>query len=371
MASDKFDPTDDSNFFWQSKYKKIETTGVESYIDGSDTLANKGHQVLSFHHVPSGKQVFFKAFITKYSENYTSDWGGGEQVFGRTDPIYTFSHTTRKIELGFSVPAGSESEAFENMGRVQRLIQFLYPAYFQSNPGSKVDGSNTIGQSPLVRIKMMNLIQSVKGDASAGMGDEAWKKRKELYEEYKSSWLPTNGLLAAIQNVSVNTELSKEGVLEKAPNTVMPKNFEITLSFAVIHEHTLGWDESGNSLDPTFPYGVVLAEPGKLKVDEGHHAGTDNPDAELGAAFWKGGIENGRIDQERMLQAAQDSEAARYGGVWNWMTGKAKRHSGEQGGTYGKDAVFIWGAGDDRAANLYNEVTTDQAKAFREEKKKK
>jgi len=57
--------------------------------------------------------------------------------------------------------------------------------------------------------------------------------------------------------------------------------------------------------------------------------------------------------------------------VWNWMTGKAKRHSGEQGGTYGKDAVFIWGAGDDRAANLYNEVTTDQAKAFREEKKKK
>lgn len=377
MSADEWDKTDDSNFFWQSKYKQLDGPAGNTYIDGSDTLGNKGQFVISFHHIPSGKQVFFKAFVTKYSENYTSEWSG-ENVFGRTDPIYTFGNTTRKIELGFSVPAGSESEAYENMGRISRLAQFMYPAYFETNPGT-LDSSLTIGQSPLVRIKMMNLVQKTRisdtatlanlVNAKAGKKHESWKKRQDIYNNYQSTWLPTEGILAAIQNLSLNTELGKDGVLEKGPNTVMPKNFEVTLSFAVIHEQTLGWNESGESLDPAFPYGVVLAEPGDLKVDDSHQVGrSGGGDSALGSKFWKGGYENGRIGTERQLQALDDSADARYGNLWAQMTGKAKREADN------KKAVFIWGKSDkDRAGgdSLYNQATQDQAQEYLDNKKKK
>ena len=369
MSADEWDKTDDSNFFWQSKYKKdLEGPQGNTFIDGSDTLANKGQFVISFHHIPSGKQVFFKAFVTKYSENYTSDWGG-ENVFGRTDPIYTFGHTTRKIELGFSVPAGSESEAFENMGRIQRLSQFLYPAYFKSNERSLTDSSLTIGQSPLVRIKMMNLIQKAKGTTPAEQEvklAEVVKKRRELYDQYQSTWLPTEGVLAAIQNLSFNTELAKDGVLEKGPNTVMPKNYEVTLSFAVIHENTIGWDENGNSLDSSFPYGVEILGPGdaRLKVDSSQQIGRTSEDAALGGEFFKGGFENGRIGLERQLQALDDSEDARYGLLASGLTGKAERHAD------GKKAKWVWGQGESRGSSVYNEVTSHQAGEYLQNKKK-
>jgi len=94
------------------------------FADGSDQLANVKKQFISFLHVPSANSVFFKAFITSFNETYTSNWKS-EEVFGRADPIHSFVQTGRQINLSLMVPAASESEAFENLGRVQKLIQFL------------------------------------------------------------------------------------------------------------------------------------------------------------------------------------------------------------------------------------------------------
>ena len=97
-------------------------------IDGSDTLANQVGQVISFQNVRNDKDVFFKAFITAFNETYSPNFNPTE-VFGRTDPIYQYKNTTRNITLAFKIPAASESEAFENLGRVQKLLQMLYPSY--------------------------------------------------------------------------------------------------------------------------------------------------------------------------------------------------------------------------------------------------
>ena len=139
------DYRDDTNFFWQSKYGRSERN--QHIVDGSDALANGGKFVISFHHLPSGREVFFKAFITNYSENFNSEWKG-ETVFGRTDPIYTYSNTKRVISLAFDVPASSEQEAYENMGRLQKLAQFQYPSYFVTNEsftGTSAGNEHTIG----------------------------------------------------------------------------------------------------------------------------------------------------------------------------------------------------------------------------------
>ena len=113
------------------------------YVDGSDALANQGFTI-GFEHVPSGKTVYLKAFMTTFNETYSPDWAE-ETVYGRMDPIYLFKNTTRVITLGLKVPAASTSEAFENLSKTQRLVQFLYPSYSDVNSGT------TISQSPLIR----------------------------------------------------------------------------------------------------------------------------------------------------------------------------------------------------------------------------
>lgn len=330
----------DTNFFWQSKYTagrdgKLES---ESFVDGSDALANGGKMVLSFLHVASEQSVFFKAFITKYDESWKAEWKGNP-AFGRTDPIYTYSNTVRHISLAFSVPASSESEAFENMGRIGKLSQMMYPTYSDS------DGQKLLAQAPLMRIKALNLIQDVskllsseevpqapvsKGRKKAARKKNDVEKRNELYNQYLSSPDPEKGLLCAVNNISISTEMTKEGVLEKGPNTVMPVNYNVTVDFAVIHEKTLGWDTQGDALAPNYPYGNrILEASDALAVDADQ--------------TWKQ-----RLDKERGMQAAIDSTKARYAGLFGNMRARQDRNRAD-GHTYinlgvvGVPAPLDWG----------------------------
>ena len=188
MASDdKPTATDFYNqIFDTHKYKinEVGKRGEVPYADGSDAYANEKKMYISFLHIPSKKSIFFKAFITAYNETYTPKWQS-EEVFGRADPIHSFKQTTRAINLTFVVPAASESEAYENLAKTQNLIQFLYPNY--SSVGAS---AQTISQGPLLRLKVMNLLQNM--DGAKAMGTQATNKAAELknknsyYTEYKS-----------------------------------------------------------------------------------------------------------------------------------------------------------------------------------------
>lgn len=314
----------DTNFFWQSKYTagKSGELESESFVDGSDAYANGGKMVLSFLHVASKKSVFFKAFITKYDENWKADWKSNP-AFGRTDPIYTYSNTIRNISLAFSVPASSESEAFENMGRIQTLSQMLYPTYMKAAMGNQqahgFRDQLLLSQAPLVRIKVLNLIRApLKSDPVPAdtKSRSEMSKRNDLYNQYLSSPDPDLGLLCAINNISVSTEMTKEGVLEKGPNTVLPVNYNVSVDFAVIHEETIGWDDEGNALSPNYPYGAEMWEaPTDLAVSEDQN--------------W-----NQRLGKERQLQAAQDTARSKYAGLLGGVRARQDRNRALDGDTY-------------------------------------
>jgi hypothetical protein len=309
----------DTNFFWQSKYTagKSGELESESFVDGSDAYANGGKMVLSFLHVASAQSVFFKAFITKYDENWKADWKSS-QAFGRTDPIYTYGNTVRNISLAFSVPASSESEAFENMGRIQSLSQMMYPSYVKTSTVSDTDDLRRqqmiLSQAPLIRIKALNLIQAPSiadpaTDAPDGKKSiSEMSKRNDLYNQYLSSPDPELGLLCAVNNITVSTEMTKEGVLEKGPNTVMPLNYNVSVDFSVIHEETIGWDTDGNALSPNYPYGAEMWK------------GSDEL-AVSKAQNW-----NQRLDLERGLQAAQDTARSKYAGLLGGVRARQDRN---------------------------------------------
>ena len=199
-----------------------------SFVDFTDVYANNGFNI-SFFHLPTGKSVYFKAFITAFNDTYAPDWAA-ETVYGRAYPIYTFKNTSRRISLAFKVPAATAGEAYENLAKVQKLTQFLYPAY------ADVNNANTISQAPLVRLRVINFTQVAESIDTS-------QSAKQLYDSYSASSEASSGLLGVISNATVNFNLENTdiGVIERPDGVVLSKMLNINLDFGVVHEHTVGW----------------------------------------------------------------------------------------------------------------------------------
>jgi hypothetical protein len=183
-------------------------------IDPSDALETKG-QVLEFYQTFSGASVSFKAFLKTYSETYSSKWTP-TSVLGRPDPIQTYQGTSRALTLAWMVPAFSLEEAELNLVKTSTLARMLYPEY------SKLDSASTMSKGPLIKVKFANLLF----DASKGPGGD----------------VRTSGLLGVITNFSWQPVMD-EGFFDP-DNKLFPKNINISIAFAVLHQHTLGWEKA-------------------------------------------------------------------------------------------------------------------------------
>lgn len=328
----------------QTPFRKFDVRKYQNenftLLDGSDALANERQLVISFYHVPSGRSVFFKAFITAFNESYNSNFTPNE-TFGRTDPIYQYKNTTRKITLAFKVPAASEGEAYENLGKVSALEQMLYPNY------TEVNSATTLAQAPLIRVKVMNLLTSnyssgiPRGREAGQLASGDSEPRKVFYNSYNSDSDPKKGLLGVIDNLAVNHNLEGDdgvffkrreidGVARPVNNTILPKFIDINVAFSPIHERTLGWNENDKAKQPLFPYGVITDDTNPIRLEEAdknHTTYNEQQEKDKAAA------------QERELrQQTLDNGRARYGGVLGDMrmrsdirrTGRGNERAGER-----------------------------------------
>jgi hypothetical protein len=168
------------------------------------------------------------------------------------------------------IPAATVGEGFENLARVQRLVQFLYPTYVDEQ------GARVITQSPLLRLKVMNL-------ATKGSAVESYVNKKLNSGHAITTFFNSNnadqGLLGVMQNLTINHNVENPdfGSFEVQAGTIIPKAIEIQFDFAVIHEHHLGWSAerdpaAQNDVDsnlykaestfssPYFPYDVNVKD---------------------------------------------------------------------------------------------------------------
>ena len=281
----------------------------------TDGLANIAEAVISFFHVSSERDIFFKAFINSFNESYSSNYNE-EEVFGRIDPIFTFRNTRRTIDLSWKIPALSTSEAYENLARVQELVQFLYPNY------TNVGDALTMSQSPLVRLKVMNLAQKTSYTetywsgplSSPSTGDGFGDPELQLYSSANN---PSFGLLGVITSLNVRHNLDdpSAGVIQTKQNTILPKLLEVDISFSVIHEDSLGFQKSGQKNEkvtfqsPTFPYGAVRTND------------ADNPDVS-GLSYNE--RQNFLKSQEAKRQQKEQDRANAMARNYNGMFGKKR-----------------------------------------------
>jgi hypothetical protein len=248
------------------KFNNSKYTPADGAIDAADAYGNKGYSI-GIRHMISDEELYFKAFITAFNETYSSDYAV-EQVYGRADGIYAFKNTSRSVTLAFKVPGFSPGEAYENLAKIQRLVQFLYPAY------EDVNNATTITQSPLVRIKVMNLLQR-----NDNQGSPANTSAQTLYDSYTTGEGADNGTLGVITSLTVNHNLENtdSSMIEKVASadgtsgaTILPTFFEINLDFKPIHHYPLGWfaGEGGtNFATPQYPYGALLEGSSTEQID--------------------------------------------------------------------------------------------------------
>ena len=185
-------------------------------------MANDG-LVIGFEHVPAQNQ-FTSSVHTVVQRAIGSDWSE-EPVYGRAD-LSVCSSKQRSITLSFLVPAATTGEGY-NLAKIQKFITFLYPNY------TDVGIALTISQSPLIRMKVMNLITNNTITSSPPRRASRTRTIAEDFERYGGADnIEVPGLLGAITNVSINHNLDNQtsgfSTLLKVP---LFQSDEVTLDF--------------------------------------------------------------------------------------------------------------------------------------------
>ena len=225
-------------------------------------------------HLPTARTISFKGWVTDFSDAFTSTWNS-ETVYGRMDPLVTFQNTGRVISLGFDVPAADGLEAADNLARLNRLAQFLYPVY-SSGPDRTMQ--NTLQGGPLIGLKWTNMI----GNASNGerligyLGGFTYSPQLE-----HGAFFQTGASTDVVDTTT--TEGKQEGYATRDVSTsseraYVPKVVSVSLDFTVLHTHLTGWYKGeggytfGNSdVDAKFPnaHFVINTETQSQQADVG------------------------------------------------------------------------------------------------------
>jgi len=202
---------------------------MRDFVDGSDHLFIKGGYRIEIYHVPSGRTVKFKAWVTSFSDSYQSNWNT-EDVYGRMDPISTFQNTRRTISLSWDVVSAHLEEAKKNMRKCQMLFRMLYPAY----DGGGNNASN-IRQAPLFKVKFGNLISGAKQSGGASVIN--------------------SGLLGTLSGFEYSPDF-ESGFFTPGVAKMYPQTIALNAEFQVLHNFPLGWNQNKKFRTKGFPYNV-------------------------------------------------------------------------------------------------------------------
>ena len=231
-------------------FRSVLNNASTNYNSADDKLANSKGLYLEIFHVPTEKSVKFKAFITQFDDQFQTEFAG-ETVFGRMDPIQVYKGTTRQISLSWDVPSASELEAQQNLEKCSLLMNMLYPVYNSTGEQQRIMTS-----PPIFKIKFANLITNSRGKTPGGTAKDS-------------------GLFGTISgfNYTPDMESGFIEVKERGSNKVslLPQTISLSCLFTVVHDHPLGWKQTGEQESPLYPYGQGSPSTG-TGVVEGNHA---------------------------------------------------------------------------------------------------
>lgn len=144
-------------------------TDIESLLDAE-------YVPFYFHDLRTNEIVGFHAFLDSLDDSFNVETNT-EKAFGRLDGVKVYGGTTRSISFGFVIAATSESDFDEMWFRINKLVTLVYPQWTPGDevvgaprpradkkgswsPKYKVPFSQVVGSSPLVRVRIGDVIGS-------------------------------------------------------------------------------------------------------------------------------------------------------------------------------------------------------------------
>lgn len=230
-----------------------------SYTDAVGNLSNRHKLNIHFQHILSGKIVSFAAFLTDFSDKWSSDWES-QTVYGRMDDIRTFKRTAREISIAWDVVAADRLEAEENLVKCSTLISMLYPTY-------SGDNASSISGSPLFKLKFANLISDPEMPSWGASVTDA-------------------GLVGTISGLDYKPELEPSFFISPEQGLIA-KTVKLSCTFTVLHTKPVGWTD-GSFRQLSYPYG--FGDHGKKVARAGGSIGADNEGVIGGAVGVGGGV---------------------------------------------------------------------------------
>jgi hypothetical protein len=152
-------------------YKTPEKSGAESRISTEDREVLEAYLESEYvpfyiHDVRTNEILGFHAFLASLSDDYTANYDTSEG-FGRVEPIKVYKSTTRKIGFSFYIAATSKDDFDAMWLKINKLTTMVYPQFTEGRSLKGSDGSviyapfsQTISASPLVRVRIGDLIKS-------------------------------------------------------------------------------------------------------------------------------------------------------------------------------------------------------------------
>ncbi len=233
-------------------------------------MRNSEFFTIQFKHIPTGRKTSFEGWVTTFSDNFSSQWNE-VPVYGRMDPLATFTRTSRKIQLAFDVVSDNLGGANKNLQQVNDLITFLYPVYEKQGGTGNQRVGHTLKAAPLIELKWTNLIADASDNSGligyldgvnyapkmddGGFGraagymeglDRATAEQRTQAQGAEDKFLTR----AARREVTARTQPQpppgrtstdiNQGVDHKT-DIYIPKTLSISLNFTVLHKHLPGW----------------------------------------------------------------------------------------------------------------------------------
>jgi hypothetical protein len=122
-----------------------------------------------FHDVRTNEMVGFHAFLASLNDDYTANYDSVD-AYGRVEPVKLYKGTTRRIGMSFYVASTSREDFDDMWTKINKLVTLVYPQFTSGkkvvsgeNPADFVftqPFSQLIGASPLIRIRLGDLIRS-------------------------------------------------------------------------------------------------------------------------------------------------------------------------------------------------------------------
>lgn len=127
---------------------------------------NSSYMPFYFHDLRTNEIISFHAFLNNMSDNFSVDWQN-TQAYGRVEPIYQYTGTTRELQVDFYVLATNELDHARMWAKINKLVTLVYPQFTKGRALETTDNKKFIqpfsqipGGSPLFRIRVGDVWKS-------------------------------------------------------------------------------------------------------------------------------------------------------------------------------------------------------------------